>query len=406
MKPKYRIFLNFFYLTFVFIWQALKMTIFEGIDGKGRIVITLSALIFIINVISSKRFNASLRNYKSLLFPLGIWLIYAILNSLVLFDTTQVPFISFVGVSLFCPFVVVCVIGDLPSTRIKHFLRIFQYVLYVSIVTLFLFSKEDKSGLLGLELFDPNELSLYVSLFIVITSIRFLRKELDTIKYILWISIPTIYLISLGSRMAFGNLIILILGLFVAQTNKFSASTLLKYGFAFVLMISVTMYVVDNTKVGERLKQTTEQYEDINLDNPAEGTVFEYYGDRGIYYVLGWDIFKENPIFGIGLKNFIKHYSQVLHVEYMIQLVELGIIGFIIYIIFNVLILKNLIKKRKQANTNEKPIYMYLCFVFFSILFSASVLFLYSSIAVAAIYGVIVLFLKKKNTKKIILCTN
>ena len=183
------------------------------------------------------------------------------------------------------------------------------------------------------------------------------------------------------------------LAYFFQSREQIGIKSALKYVFTFSIISLLIFLYFGDTLLGERLLGTVEQTELVESDNPAEGTIFEHYGDRGIYYVLGWRLFLENFIWGIGLLNFNEYYYTVNHVEYMIQLAELGIIGFIFYILFNSMILKNIVKKRNLI-LEQKELFTYLLFVFGSILFSASVLFLYSSIAVAAIYGIFILFRK------------
>ncbi len=135
--------------------------------------------------------------------------------------------------------------------------------------------------------------------------------------------------------------------------------------------------------------------------NYAEGTVFEKFGDRGVYYVRGWEAFKDEPITGIGLKNFLHNYwPTVLHSEFMVHLAELGLIGFILYLLFNISVFRS-IREAKKTNASAL-IYNYLFFVFGAIMISASVLFMYNSMATAIIYGLILLLTNSKTTKRII----
>ena len=111
-------------------------------------------------------------------------------------------------------------------------------------------------------------------------------------------------------------------------------------------------------------------------------------------YISSWEIFKENPLFGIGLMNF-KNYSKInthnLHVEFLIHLVELGIIGFIIYFNFIISIYKRIRKKIKYSNS-KKPLILF--FTFLSILFCGTVLFTFDSLYVSLIFGILILLTK------------
>lgn len=397
MKTEYRILINYFYLVFIFIWQSMRMTLFNGFDGVGRIIIFASLIIFLINVISSKTFLTSLFKWKRVNFFWFLWFLYASIHTIFYYDLREIPLISFIGVNLFTPFVVMISIANLPGREISRLLKILQHVLFIAILLLFLFARENE-GLLELAQFDPNELSLIIIFFVGITILRYLKKEINLLNFVIWITIPSFYLISLGSRMAFGSFMILLLGLMVTKKNQFSGQTFFKYFFLTVSAIVLTIYVLNFTKVGERLKETTEQSETA-IDNSAEGTIFEKYGDRGVYYVIGWELFRKNPIFGIGLRNFINYYPQVNHVEFMVQLSELGLIGFILYSLFNIFVIKGIYGKRKMVLTEQKSIFTFLIFIFIALMFSASVLFLYPSFAVAGIYGLLLFFINKSEYK-------
>jgi hypothetical protein len=403
MKRKHLTLLNYFYLAFIFIWQSLRLTIFGGIDGKGRIVIIASLIIFLINITNSKSFGKSLFSKSSILKYWVFWLIYAVINTVLKYDTPAIPLYSFIGVVLFTPFVVMSIIVNVEKNEISRFLMRLQNIIFVSFLILFLFAKKE-GGRLSIELFDPNELSLLVNFLVVIISIRYIRKEIKLSKLLLLLILPTYYIIFSGSRMAFGSFVILIFGLFFSFTGKMGVIKILKYLLLFSTVLILFFFIVENTVLGERLIGTIDQSSESSVENPAEGTIFEYYGDRGVYYVLSWGIFLKHIFFGIGLRNFIHYWSTVNHVEFMIQLSELGLIGFALYTIFNSIILKSIFKLKKSLVPKQKAIYRFLLFVFFSIMFSASVLFLYSSIAVAALYGLMILLTTKHSAKIFKVC--
>ena len=57
---------------------------------------------------------------------------------------------------------------------------------------------------------------------------------------------------------------------------------------------------------------------------------------RAIQYEFGYEKFLENPYFGIGLNNYKQFdgYNLVLHSEYLVQLIENGLVGFILFFLF------------------------------------------------------------------------
>ena len=92
---------------------------------------------------------------------------------------------------------------------------------------------------------------------------------------------------------------------------------------------------------------------------------------RAIQYVNGLEVFYDNNITGIGLNNYkqFDEWNLVLHSEYLVQLVENGLIGFSLYIIFILSIINKLLKLRKiQAIKKESQIYLlyYFCLIILS----------------------------------------
>ena len=369
----------------------MRVTVFEGIDGKGRLSITLSLVILLINLLSSKNFIKSLYVRESILKLWFFWFLYASINSYFQFNKEASSFFTFIGISLFVPFVVMSVIVNIPKIEINRFLQYMQYIVYISFLILFSFARKI-DGRLNVELFDPNEIGLLMNFLVAIISVRFIRSDINLLNLTLLMILPSFYIIFSGSRMAFGSFIILIVGIFFSFNERIGLKLVLKYLFILLILSLLIPFVLENTVLGERLLGTAEQT-DLLLDDPAQGTIFEHFGDRGVYYVLGWRLFLKHFIWGIGLRNFIEFYPTVNHVEYMMQLAELGIVGFVLYLSFNSMILINLLKKRRIVHY-QKATYTYLVFVFGSILFSGSVLYLYSSIAIAALYGLLILFIK------------
>ncbi len=403
MKTKYRIKLNYLFLIFIFVWQSLRLTVLDGFDGKSRLSIFLAFVIFTLNILSSRKFGKSLYRNRSILRFSFFWLIYAMINSIFQYDSASAPILTFLGQSLFVPFVVMSIISNLPKVEIKKILFYMQNILYVSFLIILAFVDE-VNGRLVLDRMNVNELSLVVLLLVAVLSLRFVRNDLDNIDFFLLLALPTYYIMFAGSRMAFGGFAILITGIFISfkEQERSGVKLLLKYFVILIIMLSVSYYTLEQTILGERLLGTTEQVESSTNKkyNPAEGTFFEAFGDRGVYYILSWELFIDHPWWGIGLKNFINYWPTVNHVELMIHFSELGIPGVIFYSIFNFLIIKTIFKRIRRKNIKENSELKYILFIWGAIFFSALVLFLYNSIAVGAMYGLILLYLDTNDRKR------
>ena len=85
-------------------------------------------------------------------------------------------------------------------------------------------------------------------------------------------------------------------------------------------------YTINNSFIGDRIINTFEH-------ETGDLAFYERFSGRGEFYVIGWEIFNQNPISGIGLHNFRDYYinDNPTHSDYLTALVETGIIGFILY---------------------------------------------------------------------------
>jgi hypothetical protein len=390
---------NLLYLGIIFIWSALQKTILNGIDGQGLFVTLLSIGIFLHNFLNFKSYRLMFYGKHSIVKLWFLWFIYAAINSIFLFDERQITLYTFISVVLFVPLIVMSIVASFPRHQLFKFLKYFQYSLYITFIIYFLNANlvEDR---FNLELIDPNELSLIIILLLSLIFIRYVRLEINLIQLVVLSALPISFIILLGSRMGFTAVSILIMGLILLskKPNKTFSSTKILILTPFIILI--LNLILFNTVLGERLLNTSNQNKTLT-SNPAEGTVFENFGDRGVYYILGWKAFLEKPVFGIGLKNFTQYWSSVLHVEYMIQLAELGIVGFLIYFKFLMKIFNELRRKKIIYKASDKKVNIYLFFVFGALIFAGSVLFLYNSIAVAGLFGLLILLTKKRTLIKI-----
>jgi O-antigen ligase len=232
---------------------------------------------------------------------------------------------------------------------------------------------------------------------IIINSLKFNRKTSITIIMLI---LPVLFSIFSGSRMSVGATVILLIGFLISSFKNINWKTLLSVSIISLVFFFITKDLLSKTVVFERLKSTTSQSEELSVDE-SKGTIFEYFGDRGSFYVEGIKIFSENPFLGIGLLNYAQTHEKVCHVEYIIYLAELGILGFLLYLLFLKSIYNRImIKIRDNKNIKTSK---FLLFVYFSIIFCGFVLFLYNSFAIAYLFGLLLLLTKKEKTKKILL---
>jgi len=376
---------NILYILLIFIWQSIQTNLLKGFDGAGRINFILTCAILFINLLNFKNIKRVFFQNAILKIAL-IALIYKILNSYFLYDPmhTKIPLEAFVVSRLVIPFTLILTTSLIPKKHINTFLLLMIGTLYFSSI-LFMIGSNFDEGKFSNKMFNINEIVLVLIALIACIILYAIRVRLSSYILILLLIFPTIFILFSGSRMGFGAYLILVLGYWFIVQDKKSINFIFKMVFIGLVCYVSFQYITDNTVVGKRLMSTTEDSMNIEESGLVQGTVFEKFGDRGIFYIKGWALFVQNPVFGIGLLNFNKTNNFVCHVEYIIHLCELGSIGFLFYIFF----LRSLwinIRKRIRYKDNVETHFLFCILI--CILFSGLVLFLYNSYAIAALFGI------------------
>jgi len=105
-------------------------------------------------------------------------------------------------------------------------------------------------------------------------------------------------------------------------------------------------YLLDETYLGERLNVTVEKEGGITTES------------RFLLYEQGFEMFKKNPLYGVGLSQF-KYYAEsksIAHSEYMEILATTGLIGFVIMFFFYLTIFRK-IKSIKKVIRSPHILY-------------------------------------------------
>ena len=390
--------LNLLYSAFIILWQSIQMNLLSGIDGAGRIISLFTLIVLLINVNIIFKKNDENNNPIVIRFLLLIWIF---INSYFLYDPTlfKLSFPIFFSNKVLVPFVIILTISRISQNNIINYLKLIEKILFLSLIFNILGSNFIEGRLLNEEI-NINEIvlvNLALMSTIMLNSLYFKRKILYTVTLL---TIPVLFSIFSGSRMSVGATVILLIGFIISTFKNINWKTLIKVSIISVILFFITKDLLSKTVVFERLKSTTSQSEELSVDE-SKGTIFEYFGDRGSFYVEGIKIFSENPFLGIGLLNYAQTHEKVCHVEYIIYLAELGILGFLLYLLFLKSIYNRImIKIRDNKNIKTSK---FLLFVYFSIIFCGFVLFLYNSFAIAYLFGLLLLLTKKEKTKKILL---
>ena len=146
-------------------------------------------------------------------------------------------------------------------------------------------------------------------------------------------------------------------------------------------------YIFDDTLLGERFSLVAEQGRAYNKTGYE---LFNFLGDRSIYYIEGWKLFKLHPIIGIGISNYVKVLpsDMPIHSEFMVQLAETGIIGSSLFILFHYTMFRRIFAVRKKEN--GKNIRLTMCGIMVCILFIGLSAWTYSMKAYYVLFGTII----------------
>lgn len=144
----------------------------------------------------------------------------------------------------------------------------------------------------------------------------------------------SLYIIPIGIMMLSGSrngLLVVCFALVMLLVAYISKGNVVKMLF-FIVLAFVGYNYLQTTEIYDRLMNVSSEYSILQT-----GTVWDkILGDRINYYVIGFQNFLDNPIYGIGLLNFQEYnnYKYPLHTESMTHLAEGGLIGITLYILF------------------------------------------------------------------------
>lgn len=160
------------------------------------------------------------------------------------------------------------------------------------------------------------------------------------------LALGLVAIFAVSTRKALGGVMILLLFYVAANIMPFSAKR-----FASLLLLCGMMYVsfswvIDHTLIGKRMEEIEKVGKKLNKTDIA---ILSKLGDRTSHYILGWKVFLKHPVTGIGTKNSRQLFQMEypLHTEYMTQLVENGIVGTALWLLFMGSILKAIWKSRR-----------------------------------------------------------
>ncbi|MCE5345944.1 MAG: O-antigen ligase family protein [Bacteroidales bacterium] len=238
-----------------------------------------------------------------------------------------------------------------------------------------------------------NQLPLNIVFLIFFVCLRFSGKEINFTKTILLVVFSLLIISLSGTRKAFGAGMLIIVSTLISYINFKSVKTIIAVLLCVILLFFGYKYMMDNTVMGDRMAESSEVGEKYNTSNIK---ALNMLGDRTYFYILGWEIFKENPQTGIGLENYRAKTGSLyrIHSEYIVQLAECGIIGSILFLLFYLSIGSKLYKHWRWY-PQKRNITWVMIGGFVAIAFINFTAWTYSFPVYFAVFGVIISYIKQ-----------
>lgn len=334
MKKQNRYNWLYYFYVLQFIHGPLSSII--NFDRGGRLILTINIIVFIFLLFKDKKSSFILKTTPVRVF--FILISYHFINAYFQEVPIDYDWYGFYGI-LFIPFSILFYSVFLFLIDEKKFVitGIISYILYWLLA--YQTVNIDTSTMRLEGSIHPNQFAQCVGFGLLFLTYIKVRYDLSA-KTILFVSIPALYLIiQCGSRnglVLFAFYLCALIGTVILKKGYVSFRTFISGVVLVIISFLIIKNIIETTSLGERILSVNESFEESNNEY-LTGTVFDsILGERVVYYVLGFENFIDNPLFGIGVWNFSNYndFPFPLHSEYMIHLAEGGIIGSMLYISF------------------------------------------------------------------------
>ena len=379
---------NLFYIFMAIIWQPFQIYILK-VDGAGRTIMILSILAIVLNLYEFWK------QKEAFIFPAFIcWTVlfcYSMWNAFTKGFYAEYGTFKFLRDKFFDSFVLlIFMMLELKKSKYSCL-----WVIWIALgVYLFIglpnfaLNPEERFSVEGI----GNLYPLHAVAFLFVTSILFVEEKIRMWLFVVVaIGVSVIIYLS-GTRKAFGAEVILLLGVVLNNGKKRNVWAWLRLVFYGGVLAVGVYYVMTRTSVGERIQEGTDDYFYVQFveNNKVNELFMTVLGDRAIQYESALELFHEHFWTGIGLTNFMDMSGGelVLHSEYMVQLCENGMIGFVLLMLFYILLTIGLLRSRKHE---KRKVNMAL-FGLFAVLFINFTSWTYCMNYIMVIYAILFMY--------------
>ena len=354
---------NLWGVCFVILWTALSR-LFE-VDRQGRFITIGVLFLFLYNLKNKEWKNALLSK------PIVIWGVWCVFSSINLLVQGYTPYINPEGdLAVFVPemfffqtilrqlviLTTVCYLYK-KDDRVVLRLLILSYIC-ISVLSMLFDSVNDSWGTdvrFGAKIGNSGSLMMIAAMFMI--CLAWIKEYMPLRKIIMYSAVALALVVMIQTRKALVAILIIFVFTYFAKLKRVNIETL----FVSLLLLIAVNYGQDflaSTDFGARFMSIEESGSEHNQTGIP---MLDWLGDRALHVYLGWNIWMDNPIFGVGLKNApsLSGLPFVFHQEYIGELAENGIIGFSLLLYFYYNIMRRLL--RVMGNRSDKSVY-WICF--------------------------------------------
>jgi O-antigen ligase len=376
------------------IWQPFQIYVLK-VDGAGRTIMIMSILVVLLNLLEFWRQKEFFKS--STFFCWTFLLCYSMINAFYKGFYAEYGTFVFLRNNFLDPFILLVVL----LLELNDDKRTSLWVIWVALgvyllICLPYFSLNDEGR------FDAegigNLYPLHAVAFLFVSSVLFVEEKIRMWFFVVVALGVSVIIYMSGTRKAFGAEIILLLGVVLNNGKKRNIWAWLRLVFFGGILAVGIYYVMTRTSVGERLQEGTDDYFYVQLveNNKVNDLLMTLLGDRAVQYESAIELFHEHFWTGIGLTNFMDMSGGelVLHSEYMVQLCENGVIGFVLLMLFYILLTIGLLRNRKYE---KRKVNMAL-FGLFAVLFINFTSWTYCMNYIMVIYAIIFMYANSYNS--------
>lgn len=353
MKPRksYTSLFNLFYIIVCIIWPPFQLYILHA-DGAGRTIIFLSVLAVLLNW---KALGKRKRVFATPAFRCWVVLLcYSMLNAFVKGFYAENGTFGFLKVNFFHPilFLVIAMLELHKDRRtgLKVIWVALGIYLLIGLPSLVV-NRDDRLMVEGL----GNLYPLHAVAFLFVSAVLLVEGRIKMWVFVgLTIAVSAVILMS-GTRKAFGAEFIILLGVVLNYGKKKNLWAWIRIILLGGVLLAGVRFAMNHSTVGQRFAEGEEKNYNVQLvgNQHVNDVLMTILGDRAIQYEIGLELFSQHFLTGIGLTNFMNMSRTEfrLHSEYMVQLCENGIIGFVLLILFYVYTISALQKSKKRMKS-------------------------------------------------------